>query len=178
MSLEIVSPPRTIMEAFKSLPEGTLVELIDGIIIMSPMRNVAHQQVLGKICIEIHRFVDAAKVGEMFMGPLDTYLDENSNAVQPDLQVILKENLGIMGDDGYIHGSPNMVLEVFMPESRDHDLITKKELYERFGVKEYWVIDPADKLAIGYALENKRYSEFHRKAGAISSRLLDFSFEF
>lgn len=178
MSVSIKSPPRTIMEAFKCLPEGTLVELIDGIIMMSPMRNVAHQEVLGEISVHIHQFLKSTRIGKILPGPLDTFLDEHSNVVQPDLQVILKANKHIIKPDEYIHGAPNMILEVIMPQSRDHDLITKKELYARFGVKEYWVIDPADKLAIGYTLENKVYSEFHREKGAINSLLLGFAFAF
>ncbi len=178
MDSELKLPPRTIMEAFKSLPEGTLVELIDGIITMSPMRNVVHQQVLGEISIRIHQFLKSTRIGEILPGPLDTYLDEHSNAVQPDLQVILEANKQIIEPDGYIHGAPDMILEVIMPESRDHDLITKKELYERFGVKEYWVIDPKDKLAIGYQLENKAYNEFFKQEGSIHSRLLGFTCEF
>ncbi len=179
MSIEIVNPPRTIMEVYKNLPEGTLAELIDNVIVMSPSPLSRHQQTSNRINNRIFNHLErTGQKGEIFTAPMDVYLDEHGNAVQPDLIIILDENLSIINPDGHIHGVPDMLIEILSQGNKDHDLIIKKKLYERFGVKEYWVIDPKDKLAIGYTLENRTYSEFYRKKGSIHSRLLDFSFEF
>jgi Uma2 family endonuclease len=109
---------------------------------------------------------------------MDVYLDEHSNAVQPDIIILLGDNVDIVDPQGHIHSVPDILIEILSPGNKDHDLITKKDLYARFGVKEYWIIDPKDKLAVGYKLENKTYTEFFKREGSIHSRLLDFACEF
>lgn len=179
MSATIVNPPKTIMEVYKSLPEGTLAELIDNVITMSPSPSSRHQDISIDLATSLHLFFKhGVKKGKVYSAPMDVYLDDSSNAVQPDLIVILEDNLGMVDPDGHIHGVPDVLIEILSPSNRDHDLITKKELYERFGVKEYWIIDPADKLAIGYNLKNGKYSEIQRIVGSINSPLLDSTFKF
>ncbi len=65
--------------------------------------------------------------------PFDVYLDEEYTAVQPEIIVILKENEGIINNHTY--GVPDILIEVLSEGNRDHDLVTKKELYQKFGVK-------------------------------------------
>jgi Uma2 family endonuclease len=75
MGLEIPSPPRTIMEVYKMLPEGTLAELINGQLYMSPAPNTNHQRVSGKIEYLLRSYVENHSLGEMFHAPYDVYLD-------------------------------------------------------------------------------------------------------
>ncbi|MEM8893269.1 MAG: Uma2 family endonuclease [Bacteroidota bacterium] len=179
MSTEIVHPPKTIMEVYKSLPEGTLAELIDNVIVMSPSPLSRHQLICNRINNRIFNYLEQSETrGEVFTAPMDVYLDQDSNAVQPDIIVILDKNLEIIDLDGHIHGVPDILVEVLSPGNKNHDLITKKALYARFRVKEYWIIDPEDKLAIGYTLEDQAYSEFHRASGTLESELLDHTFKF
>ena len=60
----VQSPPRTIMEVFKSLPEGTLAELIDGILYMSPAPSLQHQRVLLKLAKTLSNYVEEQEKGE------------------------------------------------------------------------------------------------------------------
>ena len=178
MQETLIHPPRTIMEVFKMLPEGTLAEVIDNTLYMSPTPITIHQWILRKLSTEIDSFLTENNLGELFFAPFDVFLDEKSNAVQPDILVVLNESEHIIDESSTIHGVPDFIIEILSPGNKKHDLVTKKELYERFGVKEYWVIDPIEKEATGFSLANLRYSEFFKGKGEIKSRLLNKSFSF
>ena len=97
------NPPRTIMEVFKILPEGTLAELIDGSIYMSPSPTANHQRTVGTLCAALRAHVEKNNLGEVFISPFDVFLDETSNAVQPDLIFISAGNSTVVEEDA-IHG--------------------------------------------------------------------------
>lgn len=174
----VVHPPRTIMEVFKMLPEGTLAEVIDNTLYMSPAPIGRHQRVLLKLAHQMLSFAEAANIGEVFISPFDVYLDETSNAVQPDILFIRKENLHIYSDDGHVHGVPDLIIEILSPGNSDHDTIKKKHLYEKFRVKEYWIIDPKSKHTTGYALYERSYRVIFEGEGKIQSNLLKNEFSF
>ena len=169
-------PPRTIMEVFRVLPEGTLAELIDGIIYMSPAPFDNHQTISMNLSIEMGGFIRYNKLGRFFAAPFDVYLDERSNAVQPDMIVVLKENKSII--KGHVHGVPDMIIEILSKGSYDYDLGKKKKLYQEFGVKEYWVINPATMESIGFGLDRGKYVEIGKYSNKIDSRLLQQEFHF
>lgn len=174
----IDSPPRTMMEVYKMLPEGTLAELIDNQLYMSPSPVFNHHNVCKAIMRKLLEVVEDAGLGQVFIAPFDVYLDEVENAVQPDLTVILRDNFHIINEAGFIHGSPDLIVEVLSKGNKNHDLIRKKDLYERFGVKEYWIIDPDSKLAMCFVLENKEFKLIAEDIGVIKSRLLNLSITF
>lgn len=168
----IKTPPRTMMEVFRSLPEGTLAELIDGNLYISPAPTPKHQRIIRRLTIAISSFVDNSNLGEIFMAPCDVFLDEHSNAVQPDIIFISKEKKSIIKEDA-IHGIPEILIEILSPSTKDHGLIRKKELYEKFGVTEYWVVTPETKETVGFFLNDGKYSESGRYVGKIHCVLLD-----
>jgi Uma2 family endonuclease len=171
------SPPRTMMEVYKMLPEGTLAELIDNVLYMSPSPRAKHQTILNEINFQLLHYFKDNKTGMVYISPLDVYLDSDKNVVQPDLIIVLNETMHILKDD-YIHGVPDMIIEILSPGNQKHDLVRKKDLYERFGVKEYWIVNPDNKLAIGFELKDKMYQLITEDAGLIKSRLLQRSFTF
>ena len=171
MSHSIESPPKTIMEAYQCLPEGTLAELIDNVIYMSPSPVYNHQKMVKTILTRINSHLTNNNTGEIVPSPFDVYFDETSNAVQPDLTVVLKENLSIINQKGHIHGIPDMLVEILSAGN-------KKDLYERFKVKEYWIVDPDSKLTLGYALSKDKYQLIHEEVGHFASRLIDCEFKF
>jgi Uma2 family endonuclease len=178
MNLGIQTPPRTIMEVYKTLPEGTLAELIDNTIYMSPSPIGKHQKILQSIFRKLSELIEDQKAGEVFVAPFDVYLDENSNAVQPDIIVVLRGNQNITNPNGHIHGVPDLLIEILSPGNKEYDLIKKKDLYEKFGVKEYWIIDPDTKLALVYQLEDKKYFKSGEEIGSIKSPLLNVEIKF
>jgi Uma2 family endonuclease len=149
------------MEVYKNLPEGTLAELIDNVIYMSPTPVTSHQKVLQTIFRRLSEHIDDHDKGHVIVAPFDVYLDETSNAVQPDIVVILKTNKNQPEPKGHFHGVPDLVVQVLSPGNREHDLVKKKNLYEKFGVREYWIVDPQTKEIIAYTLGSGISSHDH-----------------
>ncbi|MBX2969167.1 MAG: Uma2 family endonuclease [Cyclobacteriaceae bacterium] len=174
----IDSPPRTMMEVYKSLPEGTLAELIDNQLVMSPSPLAYHQKTLQKIFRRLSENIEDTGIGEIFIAPFDVYLDEQQNAVQPDIVVVLSANRSIVNPKGHIHGVPDMIIEILSHGNKDHDRVKKKALYERFGVKEYWMVDPETKATEGYSLKDSAYSSLVGETGKFSSPLLGIEINF
>lgn len=111
MRKTLETPPRTIMEVYRSLPEGTLAELIDKVIYMSPSSVYKHQKVVQSIYTQLNHILTTQEKGEAIISPFDVYPDESSNAVQPDIIVVLNENHHIIHENGHIHGVPDMLVE-------------------------------------------------------------------
>ena len=166
------------MEVYKNLPEGTLAELIENVIYMSPSPVTNHQKVLQLIFRRLSEAIEDRGRGEVFVSAFDVYLDEFKNAVQPDVLIIMNGNPGRLNPNGHFHGVPDFIVEVLSPGNKDYDLVKKKELYERFGVKEYWVVDPQTKQVQGFELKNKTYQLLFEGTANIQSALLNLSFVF
>jgi len=117
-------------------------EIIDGFAYaMSPAPTPAHQSVSGGIYRQLASFL-ADKPCKVFYAPLDVRLDPygmDDTVVQPDITVVCDKR--IIAKQG-IAGVPTMVVEVLSPTSVSHDTRVKFELYRRFGVPEYWIVDP------------------------------------
>jgi Uma2 family endonuclease len=162
--------PGTMMDVYKTLPEGTLAELVDGIIHLSPSPLHAHQRLLLRLASGLNRHVIGNGLGEIFIAPLDVYLDEHSNAVQPDIIFIAAAHASMVHD--HVHGVPDLVIEILSPGNRDYDLKKKRDLYEKFGVQEYWIVDPVTTETLGYQLREGKYQALATPTGALRSRLL------
>ena len=176
MKNDIQTPPRTAMEVFKILPEGTLCEVINGQLFMSPSPFTQHQLIVMELSSGLHILLKSKKMGYVFMAPYDVYLDEYANAVQPDIVIVLKENENIIKD--HIHGVPDIIIEILSPGNKNHDLIRKRELYENFGVKEYFIVEPETKLVRSFKLQSGKYISEAEQVGKLTSTLLSSSLEF
>jgi Uma2 family endonuclease len=124
------------------------VELIKGKIFkMSPAPSVLHQQVSGAIFGEVRNYLKG-KPCQVFHAPFDVRLPKISNideqadtVVQPDITVVCDESkLDAKG----CNGAPDLVVEIISPSSANKDLHEKYDQYEDAGVKEYWVVYPAE----------------------------------
>jgi Uma2 family endonuclease len=174
--ISIEHPPRTGMELFKILPEGTLCELIENTIYMSPSPNTKHQRISLFIATTLLNYVTENNLGEVFVAAYDVYLN-GSNAVQPDILFIANNNLVNIQDDGF-YGCPDLIIELLSPSNTKHDLVTKKELYEKFGVKEYFIINPENKTVISYFLSENKFKLQVSTSGQITSKQLNSTFTF
>jgi len=175
-SATIIRPPRTMMEVFTSLPEGTMVQLIENNLVMSPAPTDRHQVLVIELGADLHFFIKNQKKGTVRLAPYDVYLDK-SNAFQPDIVYISNARAHLIKEDG-LHGAPDLVIEMLSPSRAKYDLTEKKEAYARFGVTEYWIVDPADNSTTGFYLVQDEYHEFFKGKGLIESRLLDWRLDF
>jgi Uma2 family endonuclease len=111
-------------------------------------------------------------LGVVIYAPLDVILDEH-NVLQPDLMFVAQGRRSIIQRRG-IFGAPDLVIEIASPGTERRDREQKKELYARFGVREYWLVDHTDRSIQVLALEGNAYVE-HSLAvakGHVTSRVL------
>ncbi len=139
---------------FLQLPVSNLHhELINGEGIMAPAPTGNHQRVLLRAAKLIERLIPN---GEALISPLDVYLDD-SNVVQPDILWVAEGSACTWFEDKYLQGAPDLAVEIFSPGSLRRDRKDKFRLYERFGVREYWMIDADEKLREIWQLQNGRF---------------------
>ncbi|GBE36124.1 hypothetical protein BMS3Bbin07_00264 [bacterium BMS3Bbin07] len=125
---------------YKLLPEGAPYQLIEGELVMTPAPNPRHQIISANLFKTITKYVDERKEGIVLYSPIDIYLD-NENVYQPDIVFIQKQRQEIIKDDG-IYGAPDLVVEILSPSTAYYDLRKKFRVYEKYGVREYWIVDP------------------------------------
>lgn len=168
--------PRTPMDIFKSLPEGTRVQLIEDVIMMEPCPAYSHQNMLLEILMPIANFIRSHRLGKVLFAPFDVYLDQE-NVFRPDMFFISRERLHLIKKNG-LHGAPDLVAEVLSPSTSRYDRKDKKRVYEHSGVKEYWIIDPDTHMVQGFRLIDDIFKAFPSARGMIRSALLQAEFEF
>jgi Uma2 family endonuclease len=155
-------------------PEDVRYELIDGVAYaMAPAPSRRHQEILG----EIYRQVANALAGKScrpFIAPFDVRLPRSDEAdeavdtvVQPDLSVVCDPT---KLDERGCRGAPDWVVEVLSPATAGHDYILKRTVYERSGVREYWLVHPVDRIVTIYRLEGAHFAapEFRELTGRLA----------
>jgi len=125
---------------YVNLPDdGRRHELIDGELIVTPAPVTRHQRIARRLLVAIDLHLQATRTGEVFIAPLDVILSAY-DVVQPDLLFVSNERRAIVQD--WVRGAPDLVVEILSPASRRADEVTKRHLYGRFDVREYWIVDP------------------------------------
>ena len=150
-------------------------EIIEGVPYnMSPAPSTRHQRILGELHIAFRSVV--RKPCEVFLSPFDVRLSESydeevtiENVVQPDLLVYCDK---AKVDEKGGKGAPDLVVEILSPSTASKDIKTKLLLYQKFGVREYWIIDPdKDTVEILSLDEKGRYviRQREEKEGTVES---------
>lgn len=120
--------------------DGKRHELIDGEHYVTPSPNTRHQAIVGNLHWLLRRFLEEHPMGKVFLAPFDV-LFSDLDVVEPDLLFIASDRVDIL-TEANVQGAPDLVVEVISPSSRKTDEVTKRKLYDRHAVKEYWVVDP------------------------------------
>ena len=141
------------------------VELIDGTVYdMRPAPSRRHQAVSGELFKQIAVFL-TDRPCRVYAAPFDVRLpdagsgladDTTTSVVQPDISVFCSEK---QLDDKGAKGPPDLVVEILSPSTSSKDSIVKRDLYERHGVAEYWIVDPETRSLYQFVLDNGRYAE-------------------
>lgn len=132
-------------------------ELLNGVLVRKSAPHILHQRISKKPFRLLESFVIEKKLGEVFYAPVDVVLSADS-APQPDLMYISHTNAAVLNEEeGVINGAPDLVVEIISPSSVKRDRIEKKALYEKFGIIEYWLVDPNNQSIEIYTLQNNRY---------------------
>lgn len=169
--------PSTAVEVYRMLPEGTRCEVIFNELSMVPSPTPLHQLLLSDLHALLYIFLKNANSGKVIPAPVDVYLENYESVVQPDLIVLLNENLQQIKKDG-IYGAPDVVFEI-LSSNRTYDTQRKRSLYEKAGVKEYFLIDPENKKVTLLTLNAAgTYEQIYEEVGALNSKLLSCKLTF
>jgi Uma2 family endonuclease len=152
-------------------PDDQRWEIIDGMAYsMSPAPTTSHQRILRKLAFIINAHLEG-KECELFLAPLDVRFAEQKNAsdnyidtvVQPDILIVCdKSKL----DERGCNGSPDFIIEISSPSTGKNDLTLKFDLYQRHGVKEYWIVHPEEQTVMVFKIdEDGMYGKPERYAG-------------
>lgn len=156
-------------DEYLALPEdGFKYELIDGVVVMSPGANFGHNNIAGLIEHWIRTFLDSNPIGQIVH---ETDVRFAGNLVyRPDLSYVSNARSAIITT--LIEGPPDLIVEVVSRHNRPLDVQTKRADYERFGVREYWIVDPGLKSFTFLRLANARYVEIQPESDAIASEAI------
>ena len=140
---------------------------------MSPAPSIKHQLILKRLSQLVDQFVQRKSLGEVLLAPCDVIFS-NINIFQPDIIYISRENFEILAELN-IKGAPDLIIEILSPSSIENDRIFKKLVYEKFGVKEYWIVAPQEEIIEVWALKDTRFQLFHKakKIEKFKSKLLE-----
>ena len=153
------------------LPEQDRRELIEGDFHVVPSPKFKHQAISRNLGVEMWEFVRQNSLGIVLWAPMDVVLDQE-NVVQPDILFVSNDRRNIITDDN-ISGAPDLVIEILSPSTADRDRELKLGLYARFGVSEYWIVDPDERSVQVMKLGAGGYDSIERhESGTISSTLL------
>ncbi len=133
---------RLTYDDFAHFPDdGNRHELIDGMHYVTPSPDVRHQAIVVRLVLAIGNHLQAhPHLGRVFVSPLDVVLS-NHDIVEPDVLFVASDQTEILTDKN-VQGPPALVVEVLSHSTRKRDAQTKRRLFERTGVREYWLVDP------------------------------------
>jgi len=161
MALPKISDKRFTYADYRNWPDDERWELIDGeAYAMAPAPTISHQTLAGQLFRQIDEALDGAPCRAL-IAPVDVLLpateeteDRTVTVVQPDILVVCDPT---KITERNVRGAPDWIIEVLSPATARHDHLTKRALYERAGVREYWLVHPVDRIVTVYTLKDGQY---------------------
>ncbi len=159
-------------EDYAFLPAELRCEIIDQSLFMAPAPSFTHQNSSLNLTVLMRTFCKKTKIGTITIAPMDVVLSRE-NVVQPDILFVAKENFEIITEKA-IKGIPDCVVEIISPGYMRYDRVKKMELYERFQIPEYWIVDPANQTVEIFTIVKKKYQLFSTAEvkGKVESKIL------
>jgi len=157
MAVQEIEKLYTLDDYFALPGEYPRYELLEGELIeMTPSPTSKHQQILFRLARLLEAHCQTRESGEIMIAPLDVVLSPRT-VVQPDIIFIAQARRAqLIGE--HITGAPDLVVEILSPATGARDLNQKRKLYARYGVKEYWIVDPEDETIEIQQLHGKVFS--------------------
>jgi Uma2 family endonuclease len=145
----IISTKYTHADLLAMPDDGKRREIIEGELFVAPSPLTNHQRILFNLTVAFAKFLEVHPVGEVLIAPLDVILSDH-DVLEPDLLLVLKEHEAIIKD--WVRGAPDLVVEILSPTTEARDRGPKMKAYARFGVREYWIVDPVAQVIEVYRL--------------------------
>jgi len=125
----------------QQLPDdGHRREAIEGDLYVTPAPSSRHQRVSRRLLYALEATLGARGLGELFFAPIGVEFPATEEGVQPDIVFVSRARRGIIVEEG-IRGAPDLVIEILSPTTAHRDRGVKRKLYERQGVRQYWIVD-------------------------------------
>jgi Uma2 family endonuclease len=132
---------RLTYEDLALLPDdGLRHEIIDGEHYVTASPATRHQRISARLFMALQSFLDVHPLGEVFFAPFDVVMSSH-DVVVPDL-IYVSQSRAHLVTARNLQGAPDLVIEILSPSTRPRDERLKRDLYERVGVEEYWLVDP------------------------------------
>jgi Uma2 family endonuclease len=152
--------------------EGQKADLIDGVIYMASPDNVEHYDIFAWFMRLLNDYLEETNCGGRVFGSRVAFRLDDENAPEPDLAYVRPQREDLIQKTRIV-GAPDWVLEIVSPESGERDYKRKRRQYEKFGVSEYWIIDPLQQRLTMYRLSRDgKLEEVRPRAGVAVSRVI------
>lgn len=164
-------------------PDDERVELIDGeVVLMAPAPSRGHQEIGGEVFRQLANYLEGKKC-KVYHAPFDVRLFEKDGYTPEDVDTVVEPDITIVCDhskldDRGCKGAPDMVVEILSPSTQRHDRLVKLGLYQRAGVREYWIVDP-DSSTVQVFLQRDGSLQLHEvydRQGVAKVNVLDGCF--
>ena len=142
------------VEDIYALPEGERAELIDGQIYNMAPPSYKHQKLVSEFTQSIGQYIKSNNGScEVIPAPFAVFLNQDDRTyVEPDISVICDHNK--LSDRG-CEGAPDFIIEIVSPSTQKRDYGIKLFKYRSAGVREYWIVNPVQKIVNVYCFENE-----------------------
>lgn len=142
-----------------ALDDGERAELIDGeVFLMAPAPSRGHQKVGGEIFRQLANYLEGKRC-EVYQAPFDVRLFEGDGDTPEDVDTVVEPDIVVVCDHAKLDnrgckGAPDMVVEILSPSTQRNDRLVKLGLYQRAGVREYWIVSPDEQTVQVLTLSN------------------------
>lgn len=162
--------PYTFDDFCEMVREDQKADLLDGVIYMASPENTDANDLFGWLFMVVRGYVRRKKLGRVFGSRVAFKLSEE-HGPEPDIAFVRTEHLQRV-KRGRVEGAADLVVEIVSPESVERDYYQKRELYEEYGIPEYWIIDEMDQSVTLLRLKQGKYRQVRPRKGELHSRVL------
>ena len=155
-AVKIVRPRVSYADLERAPEDGRRYELYDGEVFVVPAPVPRHQVVQQLIAEALHRHV-SAHGGFSVGSPIDIVFSEY-DVLQPDVVLFTAERAHLVDLDRVIRDAPDLCVEILSPSTEATDRGRKMQMFARYGVREYWIVDPSARAIEVYALRENAYA--------------------
>jgi len=153
MALRRSEPQPMTYDDYCLLPDdGNRYQVIEGELFVSPAPRTTHQDIVFELAALLRAYVKARRLGKVYISPTDVVLGPTT-VIQPDILFIRRENMGIITELN-IQGPPDLCIEILSPGTESVDRERKMAVYARYGVQEYWIINPMRQMVSIYVRDD------------------------
>ncbi len=145
--------------------EKERAEIIGGEVLMMAPPSRIHQKISGEIFRQLANFLEGKRC-EVYSAPFGVRLFEKDGDRPEDVDTVVEPDITVVCDTSRLDqhgckGAPELVMEILSPSSRRHDMLVKLNLYQRAGVREYWIVNPDDKDVQVFLLDGSGLFRVH-----------------